>query len=418
MPSDGMMTSTGFVPSERATASAIPTPHESSPSLGSTRASPGTALYVHLPFCAAKCHYCDFFSVPEQGQDRRALIAAVLREAEMRAPSHPRSVFLGGGTPSLLTSAELRELLDGLQRVCRFRDSAIEVTAECNPESLDEAKARTLLALGVTRLSIGFQSLHDEVLQLFGRVHTVEQSFRAYDAARSAGASNVNIDLIYAVPGQTSADWERDLARVLALAPDHLSAYNLTFEEDTLFKRWLEQGRITRQSEEVELELFEATRSLASRAGLEAYEISNFAARGRRCVHNVNYWENGAYVGLGPSAVSKIGNTRAGNVKVIAAYNRRASTEGNARAWEETPSSALRLAETWWLGLRLAEGVTADEARRRADFDGPHDPAEPIALHLVEEGLLDHTGERFALTRRGLPLADHVAKQFLTAVRD
>jgi oxygen-independent coproporphyrinogen-3 oxidase len=249
-------------------------------------------------------------------------------------------------------------------------------------------------------------------------VHSVEQSFRAYDAARRAGANNVNIDLIYAVPGQTSAAWERDLTRVLALEPDHLSAYNLTFEEDTLFKRWLEEGRIERQSEDVELELFEATRTLAASAGLEAYEISNFAARGGRCAHNVNYWENGTYVGLGPSAVSKIGNTRIGNVKAIAAYHRRASAEGRADAWEETPSAALRLAETWWLGLRLAEGVSAEEARRRAGFEGAHDRAEPIARRLEEHGLLASSGDRFALTRRGLALADHVAKQFLAAVRD
>jgi oxygen-independent coproporphyrinogen-3 oxidase len=382
-----------------------------------SRAPSGTALYVHLPFCAAKCHYCDFFSVPEQGQDRRSTIAAILREAELRAPLHPRTVFLGGGTPSLFTCDELRELLDGLQRACGYRDSAIEVTAECNPESLDQEKARVLLDLGITRLSIGFQSLHDDVLQLFGRVHSVEQSFRAYESARAAGACNVNVDMIYAVPEQTREAWERDLTRVLALAPDHLSAYNLTFEEDTVFKRWLEQGRIARQPEEVELELFETTRSLTAAHGFEAYEISNFAAHGRRCEHNVNYWENGTYVGIGPSAVSKIGNTRSGNVKVIAAYNRRAQEEGGACVWEETPAPAARLAETWWLGLRLAEGVTAHDARRRAGFDAVLDPAEPIARRLVEQGLLAHDGARFALTGRGLPLADYVAKQFLAEVR-
>lgn len=382
-----------------------------------SRAPSGTALYVHLPFCAAKCHYCDFFSVPEQGQDRRSTIAAILHEAELRAPLHPRTVFLGGGTPSLFTCAELRVLLDGLQRACGFRDSAREVTAECNPESLDQEKTRALLDLGVTRLSIGFQSLHDEVLQLFGRVHSVEQSFRAYEAARVAGADNVNIDMIYAVPDQTREAWEADLARVLALAPDHLSAYNLTFEEDTVFKRWLEQGRLTRQAEEVELELFESTRALTAALGFEAYEISNFAADGRRCLHNVNYWENGTYVGIGPSAVSKVGNTRSGNVKVITAYNRCVREAGGARAWEETPAPSARLAETWWLGLRLAEGVSAQEARRRAGFDAPVDPAEPVALRLVEQGLLARDGRRFALTPRGLPLADYVAKQFLAEVR-
>jgi oxygen-independent coproporphyrinogen-3 oxidase len=385
-------------------------------SLSTARASEGTPLYVHLPFCAAKCHYCDFFSVPVEGQARAAMFAAILREAQMRAPFRPRTVFLGGGTPSLLTCDELRALLDGLHAITGFRDSAREVTAECNPESLDREKARLLLELGVTRVSIGFQSLDDAMLELFGRVHSVEQSFRAYDAAREAGADNVNIDMIYAVPEQTSGSWERDLARVLALAPDHLSAYNLTFEEDTTFKRWLEQGRLARQHEDVELDMFAATRALTASRGFEAYEISNFAARGKRCAHNVNYWRNGEYVGIGPSAVSKIGDTRAGNVKAIAAYNRRAMEEGHARAWDETPAPESRLAETWWLGLRLADGLTAREGRARANFEAELDPAEPVARRLVEHGLLACDGDRFALTRRGLPLADHVAKQFLTGV--
>jgi oxygen-independent coproporphyrinogen-3 oxidase len=382
------------------------------------RAPRGTPLYVHLPFCAAKCHYCDFFSVPEQGHDRRATIDAILCEAETRAATHPRTVFFGGGTPSLLSSDELRELFDGLDRITRFRSSAVEVTAECNPESLDETKARVMLEQGVTRLSIGFQSLHDDILRLFGRVHSFDQSFRAYEAARRAGAANVNIDMIYAVPDQTRETWERDLTRVLTLEPDHLSAYNLTFEEDTVFKRWLGEGRIARQPEEVELELFEATRAIAARFGFEAYEISNFAARGRRCAHNVNYWHNGTYVGLGPSAVSKIGNTRAGNVRAISAYNHRARESGRAIVWEETPSPAARLAETWWLALRLSEGIAPEEARRRAGFASEHDPAQAIALRLVELGLLARDGERFTLTPRGLPLADHVARQFLSAVHD
>jgi oxygen-independent coproporphyrinogen-3 oxidase len=380
------------------------------------RAADGTPLYVHLPFCAAKCHYCDFFSVPAEGVDRTPTLAAIVREAELRAPRRPRTVFLGGGTPSLLSIAELTRVLDALQRVTSFRDSAVEITAECNPESLDADKARALLELGVTRISIGFQSLHDDVLQLFGRVHDVEQSFRAYDSARSAGARDVNIDMIYAVPGRSSEAWERDLARVLALEPDHLSAYNLTFEEETVFKRWLEQGRIARQPEEIELALFETTRAIMSEHGYEAYEISNFARRDRRCAHNVNYWRNGEYVGLGPSAVSKIGHTRAGNVKSIAAYAQRIRDASCARAWSETPAPVSRLAETWWLGLRLREGLSADEARRRAGFDGARDPTAGVAERLAEHGLLDRAGERFSLSTRGLPLADFVAKQFLESV--
>lgn len=377
------------------------------------RAPDGTPLYIHLPFCAAKCHYCDFFSVPAEGQDRRDTLTAILREAELRAPHHPRTVFLGGGTPSLFTEDELGFFLEALQRITGFRDSALEVTAECNPESLDKSKARCFSALGIRRLSIGFQSLDDDTLKLFGRVHSVDQSFRAFEAARNAGIENLNIDMIFAVPGQRPETWHTDLTRVLALAPDHLSAYNLTFEEETLFKRWLDQGRLTREPEEVELALFETTRALTAAHGFEAYEISNFATRGRRCAHNVNYWLNGTYVGIGPSAASKIGHTRSGNVKAIGAYTRRIQADGSAEAWSETLAAPARLAETWWLGLRLAEGIDPREARDRAGFEGDHDPALEIARDLVDQGLLASTSRRFRLTERGLPLADYVAKKFL-----
>ena len=284
----------------------------------------GTPLYVHLPFCAAKCHYCDFFSVPlERGGpepnrwDVDGMVAAILAEAAVRAPRSPRTVFLGGGTPSLLSAAQLAKLLDGLHTLTGWRDSAREVTAECNPESLDRDKARALLDLGVPRLSIGFQSLDDATLALFGRVHSAADSFRAFEAARTAGIERLNVDLIYAIPNQTAADWARDLERVLDLGPEHLSAYNLTFEEDTRFKRWLDQGRLARSPEEVELEMFAATRELTAKAGLHAYEVSNYARPGAACAHNVNYWRNGAYVGLGPGAVSKVAHVRAGKPRPI-----------------------------------------------------------------------------------------------------
>lgn len=377
------------------------------------RAPAGTPLYVHLPFCAAKCHYCDFFSVAAAGHDRAPNLAAIVREAELYAPLRPRTVFVGGGTPSLLSIAELREFFDALERITSFRSSALEVTTECNPESLDRDKARALLDLGVNRLSIGFQSLDDRVLKLFGRVHSADQSFAAYAAARSAGVRDLNIDMIYAVPDQTAESWERDLGRVLDLEPDHLSAYNLTFEEETVFKRWLDQGRLAKSPEDLELDLFHATRRLTSAAGLEAYEISNFARSERQCQHNVNYWHNGPYLGIGPSAVSKIGATRGGNLKGITPYNRRMSETGDARAWEETPDQTDRLRETWWLGLRLNQGLTAAEARARAGFEADVDPVGQITAGLVADGLVDVDRGRFTLSARGLPLADYVAKRFL-----
>ncbi len=383
------------------------------PTLPRERAPDGTPLYVHLPFCAAKCHYCDFFSVAAEGHDRRPTVDAILREADLWAPSGPRTVFVGGGTPSLLDVDELRALFDGLDARTGFRRSAREVTVECNPESLDERKAAALLELGATRLSIGFQALDDVALKLFGRVHDAAQSFAAYRAARAAGAREVNVDLIYAWPGQELAAWRVDLDRVLDLGPDHVSAYNLTFEEDTAFRRWLDDGTLPKAPEELELAYFHATRAQFQARGYGPYEISNFARSGRVAHHNVNYWHNGPYLGIGPSAVSKVGAVRGGNVKSVGDYVRRIAERGDARVWEEAPDALDRLRETWWLGLRLAEGLSADEARARAGFDEPADPLEPIAQRLRADGLLELRGQRYALSPTGLPLGDWVARKFL-----
>lgn len=392
--------------------------HDASP-------APGTALYVHLPFCVAKCHYCDFFSIALEGPDDPQvdrLVDAVLAEARRRAPADrllaPRTVYLGGGTPSFLSADQLRRLLDGLHAQTGFRDSAVEVTAECNPESLDRDQARCLLDLGVDRLSIGFQSLREGVLTSFGRVHRVEDSFAAYEAARAAGATNVSVDLIFATPGQRPDEWEADLGRVLDLGPEHLSAYNLAFEEATPFKRWLDEGKLQPLPEEVELELFERTRELLAARGYAGYEVSNFALPDRHCAHNVNYWRNGQYLGLGPSAVSKVGWRRAGNVRAVQAYGRRAASPGGAEDWSETLEPAARLGETWWLGLRLAEGVDPEAARRRAGAaPDAGERALERARDLESGGLLIFADGRYRLTGRGLAVADAVAREFLDLAR-
>ena len=342
------------------------------------------------------------------------MLAAILVEAENLAPKAPDTVFLGGGTPSLLSVVQLRTFLDRLNEITGFRASAKEVTAECNPESLDREKAEALLDLGVARMSIGFQSLSDETLASFGRVHTVDDSFRAFDAARAAGVCELNLDLIYAYPGQTAAQWRTDLERVLALQPEHLSAYNLTFEQETPFRRWLDQGRLERASEELELELFYLVRERTRNAGLEAYEISNYARPGHACAHNVSYWHNGPYLGIGPSAVSRVGSTRRGNTKAISAYVRQIRDAQHAVLWEENPAARARLGETWWLGLRLQEGVDPAAARATSGFDTPaQDPALAIAARLEAQGLLQTHAGRYVLTERGLPLADFVGAEFL-----
>ncbi len=383
------------------------------------RAPAHTPLYVHFPYCAAKCHYCDFFSLPAAGADVDGAVEALLAEAELRAPRSPRTVFFGGGTPSLLAPAQLVRLFERLDSIARFRESAVEVTLEANPESLDLEKARLLLALGVTRLSIGFQSLRPAVLDLFGRVHDTDQAMHAYECARRAGFESVNIDLIYATPGQTVAEWETDLERVLDLEPDHLSAYDLAFEEETRFARWLAEGRIAKAPEELELELFAATRSLTNSHGLLAYEISNYARPGRECLHNLNYWRNGPYGGIGPSAASKVGHERGGNVRSVPLWRKGVVERGHAFAWSEGLEWPARLAETWWLGLRLSEGVDAAEARATAGCSAlgeAGDPALEIAHRLAASGHLERRSGRWTLHSEAVALADAVAARFLNDV--
>ncbi|MEO2093456.1 MAG: radical SAM family heme chaperone HemW [bacterium] len=379
------------------------------------RAPSGTSLYVHLPFCQAKCHYCDFFSLPAEGQDIGGTLDAIVAESAQRSPRSPRTLFIGGGTPSLLSIAELRYLLDALEEHTGFRASSSETTLECNPESLDRDKAAALLDLGVTRLSIGFQSLDPKVLELFGRVHTTDQSLRAYDAARQAGVRSLNIDMIFAAPGTEGSSWGTALGRVLDLEPEHLSAYNLAFEEDTVFSRWLDQGRIKRMGDDAELELLYQTRAAARAAGLEPYEISNFARAGEECAHNLGYWANKSYVGIGPSAVSCVQGRRAGNAKALQTYRRRVGEGTGAEAWSEQLEGAARLGETWWLGLRTQRGVKPSEARETAGWQEHHDPAETRARALAGEGLLEESRGCFCLTEQSLALADHISAEFLVA---
>lgn len=375
----------------------------------------GTPLYIHVPFCEAKCPYCDFFSVAAEGQNIEGSLEALRAELERRAPKAPRTIFVGGGTPSWLSIPQLTELFDALHNLTGFRDSTLEVTVECNPESLDAEKARALTELGATRLSIGFQSLRPETLKLFGRVHDVDDSFRAYEAARAANPRGVSIDLIFGAEGQTTEEWAEDLDRVLALRPDHISCYALTFEEGTQFTRWLESGKLKRTPEEQELALFRLTRKHVTARGYQAYEVSNFALSGQECAHNVNYWRNGPYVGVGPGAASYLEGLRFGNPRALEPWRRSAVGADDPTHWSERLEPAHRLAETWWLGLRLAEGLDPMRARQLAGVAAAEDPCLPVAERLTREGLLSLAEGHYHLTPRGLELADAIASDLLAA---
>jgi oxygen-independent coproporphyrinogen-3 oxidase len=375
----------------------------------------GTALYVHLPFCVEKCTYCDFFSVKAEGQDIGGTVDALLAEAAVRAPREPSTVFFGGGTPSLLGEGELTRLFDGLDSISGFRRSADEITVECNPESLSFDKASHLRQLGADRISIGFQSFDPRILRLFGRVHSAEDSLTAFDSARRADFRRLNVDVIYAAPEQALDAWLSELRQVIALAPEHVSAYALAYEHGTVLTHRLEVGEIERFHEDEELAFFLETRRTLALAGYAPYEISNFALPEEGCRHNCNYWRNGSYVGIGPSAVSHVGGTRMGNPRSIQEWSRGVARDGWALSWQEQLAPEQRLGETWWLGLRTAEGVLPADARATAGWSGPRDPAVELARELVDVGVLELDGARFRLSERGVPLADAVSKRFLEA---
>ena len=365
-------------------------------------------LYVHIPFCPKICPYCSFYKEAADRNKTGRFLDALLRELDVwqQDGSHPtlrpRTVFFGGGTPSALSTPQLEHLLTGLR--ARLDLSALdEWTLEMNPATVSLEKAVLLRSLGVTRISMGVQSWEPQLLAVLGRVHSAEQARRSYDILREAGFTNVNLDLIFGIPTQTPAMWARSLAQTVALGPEHISAYNLTYEEDTDFFRRFVAGEFV-QDTDADAELFETTADFLAASGYEPYEISNFARPGRECAHNLAYWQGGDYVGLGPSAFSTVGERRWSNVRDTAAYNDRIHAGESAVGFEESVPAGMRRAESIAFGLRTNRGVAAETLR----------PWEEQVAEFKTLGLLEITdGDRVLLTRKGRLLADTVAEAFM-----
>ncbi len=363
-------------------------------------------LYVHIPFCPKICPYCSFYKETTDRNKTQRFLDALLLELDQQStvlpPLRPRTIFFGGGTPSALSTPQLEYLLTGLR--ARLDLSALtEWTLEMNPATVSLEKARALRGLGVNRVSMGVQSWEPQLLAVLGRVHSAEQARRSYEILREAGFENVNLDLIFGVPTQTPAMWRRSLETTMALGPEHISAYNLTYEEDTEFFRRFVTGELT-QDTGADADLFETTADTLVAGGFEPYEISNFARPGRECAHNLAYWLGADYLGLGPSAFSTVGERRWANVRDTATYNERVHAGVSAADFEEAVPVAMRRAEIIAFGLRTNRGVPAETLRA-----WPDQVAEFAAL-----GLLETTpGDRILLTRKGRLLADAVAEAFI-----
>lgn len=380
--------------------SANPFPKQTAPE----DASPG--LYIHVPFCRGKCAYCDFYSVPEKTRIPE-WIEAVRTEArffrDRFAPFD--TLYLGGGTPSLLHGRELDRLLQGLFGELPLAPS-LEITLEANPDDLSPRRLAAYLEAGIQRISLGIQALENATLGFLGRRHTASQAEQALADSLDAGFASVSVDLIYGIPGQTPKVWERTLRRVLRFRPHHLSCYQLTLHPGTPLGEQHHTGRI-RLPEEADLaDLFLATSEILEDQGYLHYEVSNFALPGHRSRHNRKYWRRAPYLGLGPAAHSFRAPVRWWNPSCLDTYCRRAASGRLPSEGAESLSAEQALLETLCLGFRTSEGIPG-----RTLAACPK--GEQVARDLEQQGLLIRQGDRVRPTRRGMLLADRLPLLFL-----
>lgn len=373
-------------------------------------------LYVHIPFCARKCLYCDFLSAPAHETVRERYVEALRSEIAGRGEEHRgalvTSVFLGGGTPSLLAGAQAGALIGEIGSRFRLAEDA-EITVEINPGTVDPGKLSAYRDAGVNRLSIGLQSADDGELEAIGRIHTWERFLESYRQVRQAGFDNVNVDLMSALPGQTVDSWRRTLSRVLSLVPqpEHISAYSLILEEGTpLYDRYT-KGALELPDEDEERLMYRETKRILEAEGYRRYEISNYAKEGFECVHNCGYWQRRDYLGLGIGAASMVGNVRFKNAEDLDRY---LEEPLGCRQEERALTVEEQMEEFMFLGLRLTDGV---EGRAFFEVFGrtPESVYGGVIEKNIRDGLLEYGDgkKKLALTERGLDLANYVMAQFL-----
>jgi oxygen-independent coproporphyrinogen-3 oxidase len=380
-------------------------------------------LYVHIPFCFHKCHYCDFYSITRQTPDRMSrFVDLMFAEADQwtarrAAPSViPQTVFFGGGTPSLLPLDSMRRLIEGLH--ARFNLAAChEWTVEVNPATADRDYCRMLKSLGVTRLSFGGQSFDKAELALLERHHDPVDVPRSIALAREAGFQHLNVDLIYAIPGQSLASYQRSLEQALSLDTKHLSCYELTYEPNTPLTVRKRLGQFRAAEESVALDMMRHTRRRLAEAGFSAYEISNYAVSGEACRHNLLYWNGGDYIGLGPSAASHVQGVRWRNRPHLGEWEQTVAAGVLPAVEVERLDPAARAGELAMLRLRLSTGIDIAEFADRARCDVRAVWGDLIGK-LAAAGLLVDTGRSIHLSERGIEVADAIASEFLGTAAD
>ena len=370
------------------------------------------AIYIHVPFCRAKCRYCDFYSVTDLSMIE-PFVNAVTREIEQKRETDRRvhTVYFGGGTPSLLEVRRIEKLLGAVRQCFDVADDA-EVTVEVNPGTVDKSWFDDLAAIGVNRVNIGVQSFDDQKLEFLGRIHSADTATRSVEDAFDAGIGNVGMDLIYCVPTEDTPAWLADLQTACSFRPSHLSCYTLTFEKGTPLYRMMETGKTVRMDREEIARRFAATSRFLTEDGWLHYEISNFA-RGEknRSRHNMTYWRNLPYTGFGPGAHSFDGWTRSWNLSDVSRYIRELASGKKPSAGSETLSTQQRLLETAMVGLRTREGMDLKETESLVGMDF-HAFFRPFSGELENRGMAVSEEGRFFLTLEGMCRLDDIVSAF------
>jgi len=370
-------------------------------------------LYLHIPYCLHKCGYCDFNSHPENQEESIRYVDALLKELRSYAKKEytVTSVFMGGGTPTILLPSQLKQILNTVQQSFHLTPDC-EITIEANPATIKLQSLLEIRKAGYNRISIGVQSFDQKELQLLERVHGEKEIHSTVHRARSANFENLSMDLIFALPGQTIEKWQSNLKQAIAKNPDHLSTYNLTIEPATAFFKLHKRGKLILPNEDIQLEMYETTILTLKDAGYQHYEISNFAKPGMESQHNINYWNNGEYIGVGAGASSYLNGERFKNTNLPSNYIREIKAKKNAIESRERLEPIHAMGETLMLGLRMLKGVSVDafEKRFQVSFQKVYGK---VLAPLLNQELITFNQNRIALSRKGLLLADSVILKFM-----
>lgn len=374
-------------------------------------------IYIHIPFCLAKCQYCSFVSYPHGGHDLDAYLAALIKDMTTMT-AHPwaeerifTSLFIGGGTPTVYDADPLAGLIEQCLRLFRFIAEP-EVTVETNPDAISPAKLQTLRKAGVNRISIGIQSFNDNLLKTLGRTHSAATGRQAVTHARQAGFDNVSLDLMYGLPGQTMTDWLETLDITLHLEPNHLSMYELTVEPGTPLDKDIQAGKLLLPDEETALDMANTAYERLAAAGYERYEIANFARPGKRCRHNINYWQNGSYLGLGAGAVSCFSGLRVKNVTDPVAYAGMIKNGQLPFLEAEALSHDASFRETVIMGLRMINGISIEHLQNRFGFS-PESYYGKTLTELLENNLIEIVDGHLLVSGKGLPVANQILSRLV-----